>query len=247
MNIAIFLAAIILAGWTKAVYIPLILVAFLLPEQKFQSKRNMILFRAGILVIFFAIMATFVLPTVINPPATGDLRGGDTSISGQLHFIMNDPIFFARLLLKSMWESLGSYFLGSSTYVNFAYLGVSNNNCSYFSIIIILFAVFTDAVKDDKFTFKRSSKLFILAIIFSVMCLIWTALYLAFTPVGGNQINGVQSRYYLPLAIPLLFMVRSTLIETKISAAVLNRIVFAGCTFIALFTVYDYVLKPFNF
>jgi len=246
-NMAIFLAATILASCTKAVYIPMILVAFLLPLSKFQSKKHMYMFRLGITAIFLTIMATFVLPTVINPATTGDLRGGLTSISGQLHFIIHDPLFYGRLLMKSIWDTLGSFFLGSSSYVNFAYLGISSNNCSYISIFVILFAVFTDAGKDDTFTFKRSSKLYIIAIIFSVMCLIWTALYLAFTPVGMNQINGVQSRYYIPLAVPLLFLLRSSKIETKISPVFLNRIVIGCCAFIGLFSIYDYILKPFNF
>jgi uncharacterized membrane protein len=207
----------------------------------------MYLFRVGIIAIFVTIMATFVLPTVMNPASTGDLRGGDTSVSGQLHFILGDPLFYSRLLFKSIWDSLGSYLLGNSTLVNFAYLGISNNNAAYAAICVILFTIFTDSVRDDKYSFKPAAKIFIVTIIFSIICLVWTALYLSFTPVGANQIFGVQSRYYLPLLVPILYMIRSTRIETKISPLVLNRIVFAGCSLIALFTIYDFILKPFNF
>jgi uncharacterized membrane protein len=38
-----------------------------------------------------------------------------------------------------------------------------------------------------------------------IYMLIATALYLQFTPVGGAEILGVQSRYYLPL-VPLLLV-----------------------------------------
>lgn len=246
-NTAVFLFAILLASFTKAVYIPLILLLFLLPKEKFASGKSMTLFRIGIFGIFLAVMATFVLPTGMNPSTTGDLRGGSTSVAGQLHFILNDPLFYTRLLLKSIWDTLGSYFLGSSSYVNFAYLGMSSNNSSYISIFVILFALFTDAGKDDKYVFRKSSKLYIYAIIFSIMCLIWTALYIAFTPVGASQIAGVQSRYYIPLAVPLLCMLRTSKIETGINPLTLNRIILAGCAFINLISIYDYILKPFNF
>jgi len=247
-NMIIFLVSIILACCTKATYIPLMLIILLLPEQKFQSKKNMYLFRLGILAVFVTIMATFVIPTLINPSTTGDLRGGNTSVAGQMHFILNDPIFFARLLMKNIWDTLGSYFCGTGTYTNFAYLGqIYFNICAYLTIIVIMFSVFTDASKNDKFTFKRSSKIYILLLIFATMCLIWTALYIAFTPVGSNFINGVQSRYYLPLVIPLLFMVRSSKIETSIRPITLNRIVFGICIFICLFSTYDLLLKPFCF
>ena len=208
----------------------------------------MYLFRLGIVAVFVTIMATFVLPTLINPSSTGDLRGGNTSMAGQMHFIMNDPIFFVRLLMKNIWDTLGSYFCGTGTYTNFAYLGqIYFNICAYLVIIVIMFSVFTDAPRNDRFTFKRSSKIYILFLIFASMCLIWTALYISFTPVGSNFINGVQSRYYLPLVIPLLFMVRSSKIETSIRPDILNRIVFGICIFICMFSTYDLVLKPFCF
>ena len=34
---------------------------------------------------------------------------------------------------------------------------------------------------------------------FATLCLVWTALYLSFTPVGADVIRGVQGRYYLPV------------------------------------------------
>ena len=246
-NTSIFLAAMIIACCTKAVYVPLVLLLLLLPEEKFTSKKNMYWFRIGILGVFLAIMATFVLPTVINPSSTGDLRGGDTSVAGQLHFILSDPLFYTKLLLTSIWDNLGAFFLGSSSYVNFAYLGVGQGNTGYIATSVILLALFTDARKDDKYIFKRSTKISIYIILFCLICLIWTALYIAFTPVGSAEILGVQSRYYIPLAVPLLFMLRSSKIETSINPVILNRIVFAGCAFIGLFTIYDFILKPFNF
>lgn len=246
-NTVIFLAAMIIACCTKAVYVPLVLLLLLLPEEKFTSKKNMYWFKIGILGTFLIIMATFVLPTVINPSSTGDLRGGDTSVAGQLHFILSDPLFYTRLLLTSIWDNLGAFFLGSSSYVNFAYLGVSVGNSGYIAAAVILFALLTDARKGDNYVFKRSTKISVYVILFCVICLIWTALYIAFTPVGSAEILGVQSRYYIPLAVPLLFMLRSPKIETSISPSVLNRIVFASCAFISLFTIYDFILKPFNF
>jgi uncharacterized membrane protein len=247
-NTAIFLAAIILGSCTKAVYIPLILIALLFPSQKFESKKSMYLFRAGILAVFFTILSTFVLPAILNPSLSGDLRGGDTSISGQLHFILQDPVFYAKLLFGSIWNSLGAYFCGTGTYTNFAYLGQQSLSiCTYLTVIVLLFAAFTDVRKNDRFAFSRSSKIFILALVFSVICLIWTALYLAFTPVGSSSIAGVQSRYYLPLVVPLLFLLRNTKIETSISEINLNRFVFSSNLFILFFTIYQLVLKPYNF
>jgi len=112
---------------------------------------------------------------------------------------------------------------------------------------VILLALFTDAGKDDTYIFKRSSKICIYFLLFTTICLVWTALYIAFTPVGAAEILGVQSRYYIPLAVPLMFMLRNPKIASNISPIILNRIVFAGCTFIGLYSIYGLILKPFNF
>jgi len=44
-----------------------------------------------------------------------------------------------------------------------------------------------------------------------------------------------------------MFMLRNPKIATNIRPIVLNRIVFAGCAFIGLYSIYGLILKPFNF
>ena len=50
---------------------------------------------------------------------------------------------------------------------------------------------------------EASEKIWNAVLIFGTACLVWTALYLDFTPVGSMVINGVSPRYYLPLIFPL--------------------------------------------
>lgn len=242
---AIFLTATILACLPKAVYIPMILVLLLLPESKFYSKKNMYLFRVGVIAIFLTIMATFVIPSVLSPSAAGDVRGGDTSVSGQIAFILHNPFNYAKLLFFSIWDTLGSHLFGHMTFL--AFLGWGPSNANYFALFIMMFAVMTDSVKSDKFKFKWSARLFIFMLVFSIICLIWTAMYISFTPVGLEQINGVQPRYYIPLLVPLLFMLRPTKIETVIKQDILNRIAFSTSILILALSIYDCILKPFNF
>ena len=39
-----------------------------------------------------------------------------------------------------------------------------------------------------------------------VLGLIWSALYLSYSPVGATHISGVQPRYYYPLMLPLMLL-----------------------------------------
>ena len=43
----------------------------------------------------------------------------------------------------------------------------------------------------------------ILLLCAGVAAMVWVAMYLAFTPVGSDYIQGVQARYYIPLLLPL--------------------------------------------
>lgn len=51
--------------------------------------------------------------------------------------------------------------------------------------------------------------------IFVVIGLVWSSLYIVFTPVGATSILGVQARYYLPLLYPLCMTFYSEKIEGK--------------------------------
>lgn len=247
-NTAIFIIAIVVASFSKAIYVPLILLALLFPVTKFYSRRQMLLFKLGVLILFTVMMSSFVLPTLLNPPIIGDVRGGETtSIAGQLRFIVNNPIFYFRLLTRSIWDNIGMFFFGNMALLNFAYLGPMTNNMVYLVILLLMFSAMTD-VPDERYAFLNSKdKVYIAMLLLSIMCLIWSALYISFTPVGLNQINGVQPRYYIPLLLPLLYLFRNKQIITSIDHAILNKITFAASSFIVLNGIYTQILKPFNF
>lgn len=72
--------------------------------------------------------------------------------------------------------------------------------------IVLCFVGLTQGAVVDKKTNLIKYKIVDLFIILIVILLIWTSLYLSFTPVGANVIDGVQSRYYIPLFLPVFFM-----------------------------------------
>ena len=49
------------------------------------------------------------------------------------------------------------------------------------------------------------ARAWILLLCAGIMAMVWVAMYLAFTPVGSDHINGVQARYYIPL-LPALYL-----------------------------------------
>lgn len=180
----------------KAVYAPLILCALFIPKEKFYSKKDCYIFRAVIIVVCLLILSTFVLPTLIAPSQTGDLRGGNTSVSGQLGFVFSHPFTYAINLLKCMQSNFIPFVLDSEGLTNMAY----NGRVQLLSVhIVILIAVLlTDRFNSDRYRFTAKYRIVMACGIFAAAAFIWTALYLSFTEVGLPTINGVQGRYYFP-------------------------------------------------
>lgn len=228
-NFAVFVISFIIASCPKAVYIPMLLLGFLIPKEKFRNPRERLVLMGGIVVIFLGMMATFVLPAAGSDVA-GDERGGNTGVSQQLKLIFSNPLAYARILIKSILDTFPSYTIGENAVSFIGHLG----EFAYGTLAsaVLMFTALTDRRYSPVKPISARQKLVIGAVLFSVICLIWTALYLSFTPIGAGRINGVQGRYYLPFLVPLLLLINSTKIVCKLNARVYNMICMGASTLI---------------
>lgn len=214
-NCFIFIGAFILAGLPKAVYIPLLLIALLFPGTKFRNKKEKIIFKICISVVFLMMMGTFMLPAISNPTQLqGDSRGGATDGGGQLAFIFRHPVYYSRLLLTSIKDTFFSFTIGLEGLARMGHFSKQAN--ASLIMIVMAYVVLTDCKKDEKHL-PWWGKAATLLVGVGVLCLIWTALYISFTPVGLNKINGVHGRYYLPVTIWILWILRNKRIQLELS------------------------------
>lgn len=153
---------------------------------------------------------TFVLPTLIwnannEIGTTGDPRGGDTDVVLQLRSILAYPLQYIKLFFKEVISEFGSYFAGT---VGLACFGRMRELSSRWSYILIpwIFGMTFLSRKEDCLVMEKKYKLSLGAILFVVLGLIWSALYLSYSPVGSTHISGVQARYYYPLLLPLMLI-----------------------------------------
>lgn len=188
----------------KAIYVPLILCIFALPHEKFASRRQEMGMKGITLILFLVLMASFVLPTVLSPAETNDLRGGNTSEAGQIPYILSDIPRFLNMLISSIAGTFASYTIGEAVFSSMAHLGAVR-----LGILITPFVLFVLLADEKSHGAGETRSLtwpvrgFILLLCNGIIAMVWVAMYLAFTPVGMNQINGVQARYYLPVLLPV--------------------------------------------
>lgn len=77
---------------------------------------------------------------------------------------------------------------------------------------------------------------------FATLCLVWTALYLSFTPVGADVIRGVQGRYYLPVTMMGLLAVRTIALRNCLPRRIDLTVVTALSVFLLLCAMHTGVI-----
>lgn len=244
--------AIVVGCFAKAVYIPLILLLCFIPKEKFYDAKQKWMFRISVVIVFLVMMSTFVLPALTNASsgvdAGGDARGGDTSVTRQLESIIEHPAEYVELFVSTVVKTAPAYFLGYQSRTFFAYLGGNKGTLFYLSLIVTVFVAFTEGTMERHLPLARKTKLALACIVMCVIGLVWTALYLDFTPVGLNVINGVQPRYYIPLMFPVILLIENGRVRChRVSNFRYNQIVLYAGVIVLAGMIYEFLLVPCAF
>lgn len=255
-NALIMLASFVVGCWSKVIYMAMMLLLCFIPRKKFDSRLKSIVFKLCTVII-----VAFMLYTIVSPPVSadanyeiqsdfqyfGDKRVADTSFDGQIKYVLSNPVTYTGILLKSMGETFFDYTFGRSVWLLYGYLGRLPRVFAFITFALIMFAALIQPAEDRRYILETRWKLLIGIMGFGMACLIWTGLYLTFTAVGADYINGVQGRYYIPFLLPLMFIFKNNKIKNKISTELFNKIIFGAVIFINLYGTYVYLLKPLCF
>lgn len=231
----------VLGCLSKAVYIPVILLLILLPQLQKMPKKVKRMIGAGVLLAFVLVMLTFVLPVLTNVLAGnlsygGDSRGGDTSAVRQVISMVKHPWESVKLMVGSVFSldnfrNLGNvetdhYFFGNLMLLNYSSMGVLKDKWCVLLLPVMTLLLFQKEEGNERIALCGLWKRVLMWGIFAVIILlIWTALYLSFTPVGAMEIAGVQARYYLPLLYLGALLVTNRKIRVQISGQTLAKVV----------------------
>lgn len=204
-NAVIMLTCFLIAFLPKAIYFPLVLSCLLIGSNKFKSAKSLRRFRLLVLLIFLLLIATFLLPMIINSPGSGDSRGGDgVNSTNQIIYIASNPLEF----IKTLGLFMLSYLSVENTrgYIGFfAYLGFTPTITWIISLTLLTVTAVTDGgiLSSHKSAIKQLLFVDVIALISAALVCI--ALYISFTAVGSSTIEGCQPRYLIPLVFPALY------------------------------------------
>lgn len=196
-----------LAVCPKQVYFPLTCIALFMPMSKFSSKRNCWLYRCLILAAcLFPVLAVYIQNFSGEGIGQGDIRGGETvDATAQIAFIRNNPSKAGKILFDYLKGYLNPYKQGAEYTTKLAYMGYIPIDFRYILGILLAGAVVSREEKEPvKFPWwSKAGVLFVYIIIGTIAAL---SMYIAFTPVGLETVNGCQGRYLIPALFPVLYL-----------------------------------------
>lgn len=218
--------AFVLGSIKGGVYLPLCCLGIIIPMKKFAGKKY---YFASMGIILIGMMAGFLLyngsmisgvmqqgnDQELSLEATADVEAGavetevvaaDTGVSNYgISYIWTNPKGYVKLLLSTLFEYIDFYFssmIGSHLgWVNIIIPGYII--CGYFGVLLFSTIEPGEKVLDGK------QKLWGSVISGAVVLLVLTVLMALWTVRGSTLIQGVQGRYFLPIGVLILYLLKS--------------------------------------
>lgn len=197
---------------TKVNYLLLGFLVLFIPNKYYKNNRYALLGRSIGLVctILPAVLWAMVNQGVGAAPVSQRPDGLEVSSSGQLMYVLDSPIEFILVFVKSLIHYGDAYVV--------SVFNVMGNTFSSFIWVTILFIIMLFlAAFYAKSIFQKYSNIIHAGFLISILCIgsIFLALYLVFNPVGNHIIDGVQGRYFIPIIVPTVAFI-ATMIPIKI-------------------------------
>lgn len=223
----LYLFAIIIA-LNKIVYVPVCLIYFLIPKDKFKNEKQ---YWTNVAILGAMVAILSIGWILISSRYLIEYRPGVNS-SEQIKFIISNPMRYILIICNTIIKNGESYL---STMFG-ASLGWLNIEINRLIIYIYIFSIFyyiikgkkenKNAIKNDKITRINMGIIYII-----ISLLIFTSIYVQWTPVRNSIIEGIQGRYFIPILMLFILSITKNVEEydTKSSNSILISIVVNIC------------------
>ena len=227
----------IIISLCKIVYVPLCLLLFIIPKEKFGSlkKKNIftictIIIAAILNLIWLAYCSRFLI----------EFNAGVNS-KEQVIFILTHPIQYIIILFRTINFHFNTYYAGLSGDALGTYSVKASEIFIYSAIVLTSILFFSSTEEKNKVKIDWKTRLICLIVFIGIVVLIYTSVYVQWTPVKSTFINGVQPRYFLPILILTAIILDNNkiVIKDKINRFLLTFLLYFNIN-VATATIYTY-------
>lgn len=191
----------------KAIYFPVLLLLLILPPSKLTSNGKRALLGISILFLLCVSVLSFVLPLLLGSGGGyTDSRGGDgVDAARQISWVLHHPLAYGRTLATFMLGYFAPLNSGQYTLDYPSYIGKLSLDAPHLVLApyLMLIVVALLDVDDSDRTILPSpvQRVLVFALFLASVTLIASSMYVSFTPVAAESIEGCQGRYLLPVLI----------------------------------------------
>jgi len=232
-SIIIMITSFVLGLGPRAVYVPLMLILYLIKKDKFNTGKNRKFYLIAVTASILFVFATFAVPYIASGGGAHyeDARGGSgVDAVSQTMYVLKNPFTYAITFLKFFISYINIFTQNYITY--YAHLG--HSSFSGLLLILLGFVVITDRNEYDLITSAAKHKIIVAALIFVTIAAYSLAMYIGFTEVGATEIAGVQGRYLIPLLFPFLYTTGGFKVKNNINKTIYACSVFGISSLILL-------------
>lgn len=206
-KIAILIVLSVIMAMCKIVYLPLILLLFIIPKEKFKNEKKV----KNIIIIGAIAVVLNLIWLMIAGIYLSHFREGDSAV--QVISVLTHPIKYLQNCLYTLnlngQDYIYSMFGGELGWGELVQL---NSIIPYCLALIFVWITITDQTIKDKF--KLYQKVWIALTTIAVIGLIFTSLYVQWTTIGSDSILGIQGRYFIPI-LPLIALLIGSQLKIK--------------------------------
>lgn len=214
------IASTLLGIAVKVVYIPLLGIIAFLPKKKFEKKKGIVAFRCFFCGIVICAIIGFAILIFGGGLGIGDTRGGEEiNAMGQIKYILSNPLQYTKTLLtfiNDYWSIKKIPDYNTAT----AYLMKPAGYWGYVAAFMLLVMLYD---RSDNNTVKWYLSASSILIGFITSCMVATALYVVYNPVGSLSIVGCQARYLFPIIVSGMLVVSRIYIPIKLQSSIIKR------------------------
>jgi len=211
----------VLISLCKIVYIALLLLIFILPNAKFASKKQWIITKFGIIglavalnLIWLSISSGFLIE--FNP-------GVDSG--AQVVYVLTHIFDYLLVVILSVIQN-GAWYLQTLVGSSLGLLCIAVSPLVW-TLYIILFVYIIGQSRECDVIPHKADRWVMLITFLGGAALVFTSLYVQWTPYANPVVNGVQGRYFIPfIALLGLFAMltnREKAIENNISGVLKEK------------------------
>lgn len=211
-KIIIFICGIIIS-LSKVIYFPLVLLVLILQNKNFKNTKNAIIYKiSSILSAIFCFTTWFMIAQTY---LFDGFNGRDIRPSMQMKYIITHPLLMISIVFRTIYHSILDW-IGQISGATLA-TGLIQYSYAIWVTFTILIAIELFTYSEEKYhNNSRSIKVIIGIIVILICVLTFSSLYVQWTPYKAMMISGIQGRYFIPLIIPISYIINRKYIESNI-------------------------------